>query len=59
MISNSKDPNKKFQLTDILEQAKPKRPMMPFFLYSQQMRAELMKKNTNIKLVEIAKLLAA
>jgi len=42
-----------------LEQAKPKRPMIPFFLYSQQMRAELMKKNTNMKLVEIAKLLAA
>lgn len=53
MISQSKDVDKKFQITDILEQAKPKRPMITFIQYSQQMRADLMKKNPNLKMVEI------
>jgi hypothetical protein len=30
MSTNSKDADKKFELTDILEQVKPKRPMVAY-----------------------------
>jgi len=49
------DPNKKFELSDIIQKVFPKKAMTAFFFFQMQYKSELLKSNPDMKITEMAK----
>ena len=50
------DPNKKFELSDIIQKVLPKKAMSAYFFFQMKIKSELLKSNPDMKITEMAKI---